>query len=139
MGCRNHAADPGLLLQRTLCRYVFVLCVSTKENVMVRVPLDSVYFVPAKNGVLHTLYGNLRYTGLRVEGPNEIPNIFRCASKQVANRVLQDAGVSEGAEPIVVVGSDTIVDVRTVGAISVEERALFALLLSILIRSDTHR
>lgn len=33
----------------------------------------------------------------------------------MSSRVLQDAGVGEGAEPIVVVGSDTIVDVRAVG------------------------
>ena len=39
----------------------------------------------------------------------------RFAGKQVAERVLQDGAGGEGAQPIVVVGSDTIVDVRIIG------------------------
>lgn len=42
------------------------------------------------------------------------------AWKQVASRVLKDGGGGEGAQPIVVVGSDTIVDVRHVGVSTVK-------------------
>lgn len=49
---------------------------------------------------------------------------LRVLREQVAQRVLQDGRGSEGAQPIVVVGSDTIVDVSAVGIFTVKEETL---------------
>ena len=45
--------------------------------------------------------------------------------------MLQDGRGSEGSQPIVVVGSDTIVDVSAVGIFTVKEETLTVVLLAL--------